>query len=308
MNTADRRIVVAHNPHSSRARLVEKRVFRRLKEAGISYVTVQVQQAPLANNVTRLKKEFQAGDIVLCAAGDGSAHAVAHSILAAKKENIAVGFLAFGNFNDLPKSFNSRKSQRDPLAFLAAAKECTVRPITLRVNQKPLRSALLYATIGWTAKAAARFDDPRVRHKVKSGHAGVLRSVWRLGIYYLTSRRSSMLPPLRLNGEDHTKLTDVLLVNGPTLARLFKTGRQFYNKSTFFVRTLNVRWLTPNIPFLIGGLIGWMRGDDMDRATVMFDAPTSVQVQCDGEVVMLDKVTRIDAGKTKASLHVLTDK
>lgn len=308
MNIKGRRLVIAYNPHSSRARDIETDVFQRLKTAGYTYVSIEVHQASLADNVRRLSPQIEPRDIILCAAGDGSAHAMSHAIMAAGQTGVEIGFLAFGNFNDLPHTFNTHRTLRDPVKFLELARAEKIYPLQVSVDGRTLRQALLYVTIGWTARAASRFDEPNLRHKVKHGGAGLLKSIWRLGWYYLGSRRSSLLPSFRLRDIAHHKTTDLIFANGPTVARLFRSGKPYYRKPVFLYRKLDVRRLITNLPFLIEGLIGRMPGEEVKEALIEFDNLAVVPLQCDGEAVELKDVRQIEIRKYAHSLTVLTTK
>lgn len=302
-----RRLIISHNPHSSRASEVQRQVFDRLREAGYAYKTIEVQQAPLDDNVARLAPQIQADDIVLAAAGDGSAHATAHAVMAANQPGVELGFLAYGNFNDLPNTFNTKETLRDPVAFLEQASSKEIWPLHVRINGESLRNALLYTTVGWTASAANQFDDPQVRHRIKNGGAGVIRSLWRTGLYYFQSRRGSELPSFSYEGSGY-KATDLLFANGPAVARLFRTGKPYYAQPVFLFRVLNVRSLLPNIPFLLAGLLGRMSGEELTEVVVDFDAPSAVPIQCDGEVVQLENVSRVEVKKATQPLAILVTK
>lgn len=303
-----RRLVIAHNPHSSRALAVQEQVFDRLTAAGYSYERIEVQQASLEDNVARLAPQIQPGDLILSAAGDGSAHAVFHSVMAANQPGVELGFLAYGNFNDIPNTFNSKKSLRDPVVFLEQAKQETIKPITVYVDGNLLRSALLYATIGWTARAAGVFNEPKVRYKIKHGGAGIVKSLWRTGGYYFQSRRTSALPPFSIGGVHYRGMTDIIAANGPTVARLFRSGKRYYKQPVFLFRVLNVRSIIHNVPFLLAGLIGRMRGQEVESIAALFDAPANVTLQCDGEVVELEGCTSIEIKKADRPLLALTSK
>ncbi|MEO8691407.1 MAG: diacylglycerol kinase family protein [Candidatus Saccharimonas sp.] len=304
-----RRLVIAHNPHSSRSRAVQQSVFDRLDSAGLVYELIEVRQASLADNVARLKSQIHDGDIILSAAGDGSAHAVAHSVIAAAKKGVELGFLAYGNFNDLPHAFNSSATLRDPVAFLEAARSEKVYALDILVDDKLLRHALLYATFGWTAQAAAIFGDPKLRGKLTQGGAGLGKSLSRLGVYYFQSRRSSLLPNFSLNGITHNAATDLILANGPAVARVFRTGSRYYRKSKEFRYTvLDVRKLFRNAPFLLGGLVGRMPTDETSEIKLDFGAPADLPIQCDGEVVKLRGVRSIVVRKDPKPLNILTTK
>lgn len=304
----NRRLVISHNPHSSRASEVRAQVFDRLEAAGYAYETIEVRQAHLDDNVARLAPLIQPGDIVLSAAGDGSAHATAHAVMAANQPGVELGFLAYGNFNDLPNTFNSKATLRDPVAFLEQATSQEIWPIDVRVDNTPLRSALLYTTIGWTASAAGQYDDPKVRHSITHGGAGVVRSLWRTSRYYFKSRKGSALPPLFANDEPYARSTDILFANGPAVARLFKTGKPYYSHPVFLLRVLDVRRIMPNIPFLIAGLLGSMKGKELPSAQVVFQEPFNGQLQCDGEVVVLKDVTTVEVKKAARPLAILASR
>ena len=307
-DVSKRRLVIAHNPHSARAKEVQAQVFDRLDAAGYAYETIEVQQAHLDDNVARLVPEIHPHDIVLSAAGDGSAHAVAHTVMAAHQPGVELGFLAFGNFNDVPNTFNTKATLRDPVAFLEQARSETIHPVSVYANDQPLRNALLYVTLGWTAKAANRFDDPTLRYKIKNGGAGVLKSLWRLGLYYLQTRRDSRLAPFHIGAKAYPQKTDVLIANGPAVARLFKSGKHYYKGDTFLLRVLDVRWIIPNIPFIIMGLLGRMKGAEVREVTVQFDAPSRVPLQCDGEVVNLEEASTVTIKKSEYPLTILATK
>lgn len=302
-----RRLVISHNPHSSRASEVQQHVFDRLDAAGYAYTAIEVQQAHLDDNIARLAPLIRPGDIVLSAAGDGSAHATAHAVMAASQPGVELGFLAYGNFNDLPNTLNSKATLRDPVAFLEQATPKDIWPIHVSVDDTPLRSALLYASIGWTASAASQFDDPKIRYAITNGEAGVLRSLWRTSLYYLKTRHHSNLPPLQYEGKTY-KVTDLLFANGLTVARLFKTGQRYFEQPVFLFRMLNVRWVLPNVPFLLAGLLGSMSGQKVSSAVVDFEQPMSGLLQCDGEVVQLEGVGRVEVKKATQPLTVLATK
>lgn len=304
----NRRLVIAYNPHSSRAAVVQTMVFERLDTAGYQYVRLEVRQASLEDNVARLAPQIQPHDLILSAAGDGSAHAVAHAVIAAAQPGVELGFLAFGNFNDIPRSFNTRSSLRDPLAFLAQAHVEALYPLSVSVNGKHVRHALLYATFGWTAQAAQRFDNPTLRHQLQAGKVGTVRNLWRLGLYYLASRRHSYVPSFTEAGRPYAHVTDMLCVNGPRVAGLFRTSKKYYQTPQFLYKRLNVAWLTINLPFLLLGLVGRMPGRAVSGTAMTFETPATLPAQCDGEVVELRHVSRLEITKSTTPLHILMTK
>ena len=301
----DQRLVLAYNPRSSRQRQVKGKVFDRLAAAGYSYQTMEVKQASLAENIALLAPQIEANDIVLCVAGDGSAHAVVNSVIASGKPGVSLGFLAFGNFNDLSHALDARHLQQDPVALLNAAHLEKAYPLAVGADGQHLRYALLYATVGWTAKAAAHFDRSNVRDHSINGKTGLVRSLIGLGIFYLKSRQSSLLPEFKIDDKLYHQ-TDILVANSSKIARLFATGHKFYLTDKFLLRTLDVRHLLPNIGFLFSGLFHRIKGQERDSLRVDFQQPSDIVVQCDGEVVELDGVKTLTFGKLSQPLSILT--
>lgn len=307
MKLDGRRLVVAFNPHSSRASRVHENVFYRLDAAGFKYQKIEVLQASLEDNVRHIVPQLRSGDVIISTAGDGSAHAIANAVIASKL-NVSVGFLAYGNFNDLAHTFNTRFTRTDPIALLESAHEQDMAPLDIYVNKKIVRHALLYSTFGWTAMAADEFNKSGARQSLQTGGAGIMRSVIRLGAFYKKSRRQARLPAMTLNGQVEDKLTDVLCVNGSHLARVFRTAQKYYNQNVFLVKTLDVTGLIKNVGFLTSSTLGRMSGDKHQSIEMVFDKPSTLPMQCDGEVAELHDVNKILVSKSTDFIRVLTTK
>lgn len=303
-----RRLVIVHNPHSSRADEVKQAVFSRLDAAGYSYKTLEVHQASLADNVARLSPQIHAGDIVISAAGDGSAHALSQAVMDANQENVMVGFLAFGNFNDLPHTFTSHWCLKDPIAFLEQARQEVVYPLIIEANGRYVRQAMLYATLGWTARAAGLFDDPAVRRRLQIGSLNLAHTMLSLGLYYFKSRRTSYLPPFTYRRKLYTHRTDIICANGPSVARFFRTNTKYYKTQNFLQHVLNVSRLVPNIPFMVSSVLGRMPGSIVQDMRINFQQAENLPLQCDGEVIELHDVTQLRIKKSTIPFHILTNK
>ncbi len=303
-----RRLVIVHNPHSSRADEVNKNVFTRLDTAGYQYTTLEVRQASLADNIAALSPRIQDGDVIISAAGDGSAHAVSQAVMAADKKNVTVGFLAYGNFNDVSHTFNSRNCLKDPVALLKNAHQEVVYPLIINADDQYVRQALLYVTIGWTAQAAAQFDKPDIRRLYEKQSVSLVRTLLKLGSYYFRSRRKSYLPPFTVGRKSFTHRTDIIFANGPSVARLFHTGTDYYKTSEFLLRILNVSSLLSNSAFLVSGLFGYMSGKKSHDTLITFKQPESIPAQCDGEVIRIEGVTHLRIKKSEVPFYVLSTK
>lgn len=303
------RLVVIHNTNSSHATNVQRGVFDRLSAAGLTYERFLTPSSQPADNIDAVANFVRPGDRVLSAAGDGTANAVANGLLMADLAGVTVGFLGYGNFNDMSHTFNSRSAQRNPLPMLNTTETTTVQPLDVLVNDELWRRAMLYTTLGWTALAAHEFDNPKTRERLQHGGANILSSLARLGLMYFKTRHDSALPSFtREDGSHYDTLTDVLAVNGPIMAKIIRSGQHKYAEPEFLRRDLDVSGLVKNTPFLIASGLGHMSGTTVQSDTFYFDAPSSLPIQLDGEFSQLDDVSTLAIRKSPDSptLQVMT--
>ena len=61
-------------------------------------------------------------------------------------------------------------------------------------------------------------------------------------------------------------------------------------------------------PFLLSGLIGRMRGQEVSAVKVDFDTPANITLQCDGEVFTVEDSRSLEVKKAKTPLSVLVTK
>lgn len=292
------RIVVIHNTKSSRASSVAHGVFDRLEDGGISSTHFLTPSPHVEDNIDAIANLVEPGDTVISAAGDGTANAVFNGLLTADHQDVRVGFLGYGNFNDMAHTFNARSARRDPLALLNSEKSIEVNPLVVAKNGEHWRYAGLYATLGWTAVAAAEFDDPRVREKLQHGGANIVSSLARLGLHYFRTRHTSDIPPFyRENGQLHEGVTDVLAVNGPIMAKIIRSGQDKYKDPDFLLRDLDVSGLFKNAGFLAASALGRMPGESTTTDVLHFVHPSSVPIQVDGEFSRLEEVSSLSISK-----------
>lgn len=302
------RTVVIHNTKSSHAANVAHGVFDRLDEAGIASTHFLTPSPHVEDNIDAIANLVQPGDTVISAAGDGTANAVLNGLLTADHQDVRVGFLGYGNFNDMAHTFNARSARRDPLALLRSEKSVELHPLAVTKNGEHWRYAGLYATLGWTAVAAAEFDDPRVREKLQHGGANIVSSLARLGLHYFKTRHISDIPPFyREDGRVREGTTDVLAVNGPIMAKIIRSGQDKYLDPDFLLRDLDVSGLFKNSGFLAASALGRMPGNLTTSDTLHFTHPSSLPIQVDGEFSRLDDVTDLTISKAAdgPTLHVI---
>src|ERR1017187_4604645 len=113
MTQLSERIIVVRNPATSHADEVQRCVIDRLHDDGLTKSQVKEFWTPSPNNqitIESLSEVIQPGDQILVAAGDGTGNAVGNAFLQADNDGARVGFLRYGNNNDLAASFTSRRT------------------------------------------------------------------------------------------------------------------------------------------------------------------------------------------------------
>lgn len=303
------RVVVIHNTNSSHASEVQANVLNVLDAEGVVYAAFQTPSPNPKDTIDAVADFVRSGDTILSAAGDGTGNAVGNGLLLANQSDVKVGFLGYGNFNDMAATFNAGTAKRNPLLQLQSDQTRTLHPLEIMKNNEHWRYALLYSTLGWTALAAHEFDNPKIRERLQGGGATIASSLARLGLFYFKTRHTSKLPPFRReNGSYHDNLTDVLAVNGPIMAKIIRTGKNKYGDADFLRRDLDVSGFAKNIPFLVASGLGHMPGTLTTSDELQFAAPATLPIQLDGEYTGLRDVSTLAIRKSPdaPTLQVIT--
>lgn len=304
------RILVVHNTKSTRAKQVKEGVFDRLDDAGVDYVPIQTISPNFKDNVDYLCEQIRDGDTVVSAAGDGTGSQIQNAILAGGKDSVRLGFLGYGNFNDLAHAYNGHRMGRDVMALISEdASLVDVYPLDISVNGSHWRFAPGYATAGWTAKAASGFGDVAFREKMKNMPEALklAASMGHLALDYFQNRNrylqkfhTSESPVVR------RAVTDVIALNNPVMARLLCLARRPYIGDEFAYKELDVSSVLKNVPYLMSTVLG---GDMPSRSTdgveLIFEQPSVVPIQTEGEFAELSNVRSIHFGKSKSSVSVI---
>ena len=249
MIVPEERILVVRNPACSHASRVQSDVIDRLNDGGLAKGQLVEFSTPSADSdetIEKLREIIKPGDQILVPAGDGTGNAVANAYIDADNEGVRIGFLPYGNFNDMAATFTDRKAQRDPMRLLNSDSTVEVKPLHVIKNGDHYRYGLLYANLGWTAQAAATFDDPNIREDLQNGKTSLADNLFRFAKMYFKTRSSVELPAFRLKGSEvpHTKVTDILAVNGPIMGRIIRSGKIYYEGDTFLV----AKWMFQALP------------------------------------------------------------
>jgi diacylglycerol kinase family enzyme len=289
------RVVVVRNLVSAYANRVQHEVIDRLIDSGLTkgqLIEFWTPSADADETIEKLTKIIQPGDQILVTAGDGTANMGANAFLQANNEGVRIGFLSFGNFSDTAATFTDHKAQRDAIKLLASTRSVDVRPLQVIKNGEHYRYALLYANLGWTAQAAAMYDDPNIRKDLQYGETNLAANLFRLAKTYFKTRSTAELPDFHLNDDEksHSNITDILAINGPIMGRIIRTGKIYYEEETFFSSELDVSKFIPNIPFLGRSALNVvlnsqikLPGSEVTHLDLSFDNNPNIPMQIDGE-------------------------
>lgn len=300
------RAVILTNPHSTQAKQRHARLFL---DSHPSAVRIQTVNGNTDDNADAIAAALRPHDRLVVCGGDGTGHEAANAVLRAGREgDVQLGFFPAGNFCDQAAAFSGRSAYQ--LLDRDATSLDLVYPLELSVNDEHHRYGLLYASLGWTAHAAALFDCSKRRSKLQR-YAPMRRlgSLAHLAGHYLASRRSpgeSSLPPYRLNDGPARQSTDIAYLNSPIAASLVRSNVEFYRDITFGRTELNVMQPSRHRQFILGATANYLLGihrplaDTMcSEDTVSFTEPSPVALQIDGETTELPDQSRVTVAKRR---------
>jgi hypothetical protein len=297
MAETQKRIIVIHNPHSTRASKVQAGVFERLDDAGVTYACHQTHAADTETNIADMRAVLRDGDIVMSAGGDGTAMQVANAVLREGHTDTLLAPMGYGNFRDLGR-------ERDPLALLGPnAHTEESHPMTIEVNGRYLRDAPGYMTLGFTALAASRFGSPESRARMRNmpEFAKLAASIGQLGLDYFRMR-DRKLPVFRtsLSPIVQQAVTDVLAINSRQVGRVIRSSTDYAAGETFGVHSANVSSILSNVPFGLRALAGHAPAQVVSGLSLRFEQPSTIPFQTEGEYAELQNVDSIFVYKDPA--------
>ena len=298
MLQTEKRIVVVHNPYSTRAAKTQAGVFDRLDSANVPYETFETKYADTERNISDMREMFLNGDTILSAGGDGTTMQVANAVLREGHTDTLIGPMGYGNFRDLGK-------EQDPLRLLDSSAEVVEsHPMTIDVNGSYLRDAPGYMSLGFTALAASRFGSVESRSRMRNlpEFAKLTASIGQLGVDYF-NMRAQKLPAFHtsLSPVVQRAVTDIIAINSRQVGRIIRSTPDYAAGDLFGFRTNNVSHIVPNLPFGIMALAGHAPTSPVRAMSVQFEKPATVPFQTEGEYVELHNVSQIfvykDPGK-----------
>lgn len=301
----ERRLVVVTNKNSTGAKNVERSVLTPLREENISFDQFETPSPDTEANIIAMQDFFRDGDRIISAAGDGTAMQVTNAVLRSKLHDAEIGFLPFGNFNDLAKSHKAR----DPVALSRSSFTVEHAPLSVNVNGEYWRDAPSYVTLGWTALAAEQFGNGTSREAMQSSPEALKlgRSLLQLAESYFKNRHE-MLPEFYTSDSPIVRraVTDFIAINSPRVGNIVRSSKNYYDSDHFGTAEVDVSRILTNIPFGLRAISGRTPATPVGATTLYFEKPATVPIQSEGEFSFLEDVRTIEIGKDpRKVLHVL---
>ena len=302
------RIIIAYNPRSSKQAKIEKEVIRPLQKMGGYQVgKFEVARALVDENAARLAAILQDGDLLITAGGDGTSTVGLNAAMIAKKD-VTLGVLGYGNFNDFSRTLGITSLEKLLFAFENGSTMRLV-PLDAWLDGKHWRYAACYFTVGMFAESTAAFEEPEVRTKLKKGifKGGFSRfifSIFTLAKWYFRNHIRAFLPKdIQLNDvpmnrmkmaqsgrvnevvvPEKKRVSDVMFVNGKTVAKIMRGGEYWMNPEEYFVSFGRLKGLMRLVGFMMQSIFRHLPGKVVKAETkIDFSGPEEFEIQAEGE-------------------------
>lgn len=298
-----KRLLVVYNPNSSNYIHVKDEVLNRVtKIKGTMIGKFAIEKTSFEDNMKRLMKVLENGDLVLAAGGDATAAITANGIMNSKKD-ATLAVLPYGNFNDLARTLGTMKfediSEKSQSGYLY--------PLDIIVDGEHWRYATCYVTIGMTAEAVELFDDKKIRKNLQKGHKSSWRSYIYLAKWYFKNRhKKQFIPDFKLNGKlQPKKTTDYAAVNGRSMCRVMKGGYDYRIPKKFRSMTDRLANFWRLSKLMTISILARIPGCETEGDILEFINPATVELQAEGEYRIFKDVKKIEVKKASKPLKVI---
>ena len=315
------RLIIAYNPMSSKhARIRQEVILPAQKLAGYTVGKFEIKAAPVDENVEALAKILMDGDLLIAAGGDGTATVAINAAMRAKAK-ITIGVLGYGNFNDFARMVKS-KSLQQIIRDFEDKKIQMLYPLEARIDGKLWRFSACYFTIGMFAESTEIFDAPKTRKSLRGGKKSLVYSVLTLAKWYFGNRKKDFLTrDIRMNGVPMNRMrvsrsgrmndvkgkhvSDVLFVNGKTVAKVMKGGEYWKNPEEFFVSFGRLRGIFRLCVFMLKSMFFKMPGHvEKNEVKINFLSPSEFEIQAEGEYTKV-KAKELSVSKSGHGIEVV---
>ncbi len=316
------RLLLIYNPHSSNYVHVKDEVLLRASRIkGFMIGKFAIKKAPFEENVAALKEILQDGDIALAAGGDATAAVTMNAVIESGK-NVTIGVLPYGNFNDLARTLGVMKYE-DMEKYLLSAAEGSVAhgpanaksniritnlyPLDMSIDSLHWRYAACYVTIGMTAESVEIFDKPNIRKALRKGHRSSWRSYVHLAVWYFKHRHKKVfMPEFTVNGKPTIKkASDYAAVNGRSMCRVMKGGKDFLKPRTFRSKTAKLTSFPRLFKLMATSILKRVPGTDTTGDMLEFKDKATVELQAEGEYKTFENIKTIHIEKLETPVKVI---
>lgn len=293
-----KRIIIAYNPRSSKhLRIQEEVIFPAQKLKGYMVGKFEIKSVPVDENAEVLSKILSDGDLLIAAGGDGTATVGLNAVMKASVD-VTLGVLGYGNFNDFARTVKSRNLEQI-IADYEKGKVQRLFPLVAKLDGKIWRYGACYFTIGMFAESTEIFDSPNTRKTLKSGKKSILYSVIQLAKWYFKSRKKDFLA---VRGKD---VSDILFVNGKTVAKMMKGGDYWQNSEEFFVSYGRLKNFFRLCGFMFKSMFIKMPGQIAKKSVkIDFADLTEFEIQAEGEFARV-KAKELIVEKNSSGIKVV---
>ena len=298
-----KRLIIVYNPRSSRFAEVGRDVLDRIKELR-GYIIGKYEVAPtnLDDNIKKLSKILEDGDLVISAGGDATGVISSNAIIKSDKD-VTLAVLPYGNFNDLSRTLKT-KALED---ILHGRKTVKLYPLDIIIDGKHWRYATCYVTIGMTAEAVSIYDQPKMRAKLKKPFGRKISSYTDLMSWYFKNRhKRTFIPEFSLNGTlMSTKITDYAAVNGRSMARVMRGRDDYRDPKKFRSETDRLASFFRLARLMTRSIVNRIPGTSTAGDTLEFTHPADVTLQAEGESIRFQNIKQIIIKKGEKCLKVI---
>ena len=180
-------------------------------------------------------------------------------------------------------------------------------PLEITVDGKFVRYATCYVTIGMTAEAVKLYDRAKMRKALKSKWGRYVGSYTNLTKWYFKNRHKyEFLPEFRLNGVLQPEGTsDYAAVNGKSMARVMKGGDDWCKPRAFRSETDRLTKFWRLLKLMVRSILVQIPGTGTVGDELEFTKPAKVEMQAEGESLVLEGVKKIEIRKAGKWLRVV---
>ncbi len=304
MESKVKRILVIYNPRSSRYESVKQEVLSKTaKLNGYLVGKYEIENTNIDENIHKLSKIIKDDDLIITAGGDATSLIAINAILKSRV-NAKIAVLPYGNFNDLSRTLGVNQFED---IFSTKAHVEKLYPLEIHVDDKMIRFATCYVTIGMTAESVKIYDEPEMRKKLKTTFGRRIGSYIVIAKWYFKNRhRKIFLPEFRFNGEKApTKTSDYIAVNGRFLARVMRGGDDYLKPKTFTSNTYRLISFWRLFKMMATSILYHVPGESTRGDIIDFFQPADITLQAEGESINLEKVNKIEIKKAEQYLEVI---